>query len=123
MSHPTKFFFEFKQTVEFVLSQVSGVSLRDFVRLYDYDDFLQGEALQCESPRELANAFAARFLSSVSAAYLRALSYALVRFLARRTGASVGEADKAAIKALAEIEPKDPSQLEMWMNAYFRDVV
>lgn len=123
MPRPLPFLLEFERTIEFVLSQVSGVSRRDFIRLYDYDDFLEGEASQCETPRQLAIAFATRFLGAVSPAYFRALSFALVRFLARQCGRSVDEADKAAVKALAEIDCHEAGQVEQWLDAYFRDVL
>src|SRR5687767_9951531 len=98
MPRPPKFFFNFKQTVDYMLNQVDGVSRRDLDRLYDYDDFLEGEALQCQSARELAIAFASRFLGSANAAYFRVLSFSLVRFLARESGRAVDDADKEALK-------------------------
>ena len=119
MPRPPQFLFDFKRTIDYMLSQVGGVSRRDFVRLYDYDDFLEGEALQCKTPRELAIAFAVRFLGSVSPAYFRGIfRLPLVRFLARQSGRSVGDDDKA-IKALAYVEPQDLHQLGQWLDAYF----
>jgi hypothetical protein len=123
MAETPKFLFQFKESIAFVLSQVAGVSLRDFNRLYEYDEFLERDAIKCQTPRELALAFAARFLGSVSAPYVRALSLALVRYLARQGGRSVDKADQRAVKALTEIDADDPKQLENWMNAYFRDVL
>jgi len=123
MPRQPQFFIEFKQTIEFAFNQVAGVSHRDFNRLYDYDDFLEGEAVHCRTARELAIVFAVRFLGAVNPAYLRTLSFALVRFLARQSGRGVEEADHQAIKDLAEIEHEDPKQIELWIDAYFRDVL
>jgi hypothetical protein len=123
MPRPPQFLFDFKRTIQFVLSQIGGVSHGEFVRLYDFDDFLEGEALECHSPRKLAIAFAARFLADVRPAYRRALSLALVRFLARQSGRAVDESDNEAIKALSEIDTDDVNQLEKWLDAYYRDVV
>jgi hypothetical protein len=122
MPRRQQFLHDFKQTVEFLLSQVGGVSRRDFVKLYEFDEFLQGEAQQCRTPRALAIAFAARFLARVNAAYFRVCALALVRFLARQSGRSVEDADKEAVRALAELDATDPYQLERWLDAYFRDV-
>ncbi|HEX5103744.1 MAG TPA: hypothetical protein VFV87_08045, partial [Pirellulaceae bacterium] len=65
MARPSQFLLDFRKTIEFVLSQVGGLSLRDFIKLYDFDEFLRGEAAECESPRKLAIAFALRFLAEV----------------------------------------------------------
>ncbi len=123
MPSPPQFFLDFKRTVDYMLTQVGGVSRRDFVRLYDYDDFLEGEAAQCNTARELAIAFASRFLGSISPAYFRALSFALVRFLARQSGRAVDDGDKEAIKALADINPEEILQLKQWLDTYFPEVL
>src|SRR5207245_105115 len=123
MPRPPQFFLAFTRTVDYVFIKVTGVSRRDLVRLYDYDHFLEGEAAQCKSARELALAFASRFLGSVTPLYFQVLSLALVRFLARQSGRAVDDGDKEALKALAEIEPNDQLQLEQWLDAYFRDVL
>lgn len=124
MPRPPQFFFDFKHAIDYMLSQVGGVSKRDFVRLYDYEDFLEGEASQCQSASELAIAFASRFLNSVNPAYFRALSFALVRFLARQSGRAVEDGgDIEALKALAEIDSADLLQLNQWLDAYFPDVL
>jgi hypothetical protein len=34
----------------------------------------------------------------------------------------VDEADNEAMRALAELEPMDEHQLDLWFEAYFRDV-
>jgi|SRR4051795_3069564 hypothetical protein len=123
MPRPSQFFFDFTRAVDYMLSQVRGVSRWDFVRLYDYDDFLEREAAQCKTARELATAFASRFLGSVNPAYFQVLSFALVRFLARQSGRAVDDGDTEALKALAEIEPEDQLQLEQWLDAYFPDLL
>jgi hypothetical protein len=123
MPRPPQFLFDFKRTIDFMLSQVGGVSRREFVRLYDYDDFLEGEASQCQTARQLAIAFASRFLRAIRPAYHQALSFALVRFLARQSGHAVGDDDKEAIKALVDIDATDMKQLEQWLDAYFPDVL
>jgi hypothetical protein len=123
VSRPHSFLFEFKRTVDYILTQVEGVSRRDFVRLYDYDDFLDGDASQCQTARELAIAFASRFLGSVNPAYFRALSFSLVRFLARQSGHDVGDNDKEALKSLAQIDAADMRQLLQWLDAYFPGVL
>jgi hypothetical protein len=123
MPRPTQFLLDFKRTVDYVLSQVHGVSRRDLIRLYDYDDFLEGEAVQCKSARDLAIAFASRVLGSVSPPYFQVLSLALVRFLARQSGRAVDDGDKEALKALAQIDLTDGLQIEQWLNGYFPDVL
>jgi len=123
MPRPPHFFFAFTRSVDYILGQVRGVARRDLVRLYDYDQFLEGEAAQCKSARELAIVFASRFLDSVSPMYFQVLSLALVRFLARESGRAVDEGDKEALKALADIDAGDRLQFEHWLDAYFRDVL
>jgi hypothetical protein len=123
MSRPSHFHQRFKRIVENSLTSVRGLSLRHFCGVYDYDDFLDGEALQCTTSRQLAVAFASRFLDTVPPAYAQAISMALVVFLAEQSGhKQLDKTDQEAIKELVPLDPKDERQLGLWMDAYFRDV-
>ena len=88
MASLPKFFFEFKRSVETMLRGNRHLSLRHFIDEYDYDEFLEGEASLCATPRALVLAFATRFLSTVPPAYANALSVALVGFLSESCGRS-----------------------------------
>lgn len=123
MASLPKFFFEFKRSVETMLRGNRHLSLRHFIDEYDYDEFLEGEASLCATPRALVLAFATRFLSTVPPAYANALSVALVGFLSESCGRSKLDAsDIDAVKTLVALPIKDENQLTKWMDAYFRDV-
>ena len=123
MPRPPKFFFDFKRTVEAILRGNRRLSLRHFIDEYDYDEFLEGEASVCATPRPLALTFAIRFLSTVPPAYAEALSVALVSFLSESCGRSKLDAsDIDAVKTLVALPIKDENQLTKWMDAYFREV-
>lgn len=99
------------------------MSLRHFIEEYDYDDFLESEAAECLSPRQLAAAFACRFLPVVPDDYASALAVGIVSFLAETAGrGQLDKSDIEAVKALASLPVKDDKQLALWMDAYFRDV-
>jgi hypothetical protein len=118
-----QFLFDFKRTVEAMLRGNRRLSLRHFIDEYDYDDFLEGEATQCTTPRALASAFACRFLTAVPPEYVEALSVALVAFLAECGGRmQLNPSDFAAVKSLATLPQTDEKQFGLWMDAYFRDV-
>lgn len=118
-----RYFFDFKRSVETMLRRNRRLSLGHFIDEYDYDDFLEGEALSCASPRSLATAFAVRFLSTVPQEYAQALCLALVAFLSECCGRSKPDAsDIDAVKTLFALPCKDENQLTKWMDAYFRDV-
>jgi hypothetical protein len=123
MAQPTNHFFGLKRTVEAMLRGTRQLSLRHFIDEYDYDDFLEGEALDCGTPRSLALAFACRFLGTVPSDYVEALSIALVSFLAESDGRKqLDKSDFEAVKALVALPIKDEKQRALWMDAYFRDV-
>lgn len=123
MARPADFVFNFKRTVEAMLRGTRRLSLRHFIDEYDYDDFLESEALDCGTPRTLALAFACRFLTVVPSAYAEALSIAIVSFLAESDGRKqLDKSDFEAVKALVSLSIKDEKQFGQWMDAYFRDV-
>jgi len=123
MPRPLQFFFDFKRTIEITLRSVRRLSLRHFIDEYDYDEFLEGEAPECQTPRQLALAFACRFLATVPAEYGEALSIGLVSFLAESCGRKqLDKCDIEAVKALVGLPVMDDKQLALWMDAYFRDV-
>lgn len=99
------------------------LSLRHFIEEYDYDDFLEGEAQDCPSPRALATAFGCRFLGILPSDYAEVLSIALVSFLAQCSGRTVNKSDHEAVKALVTLPTFDEKQFAQWMDAYFRDVM
>jgi hypothetical protein len=98
------------------------LSLRRFIEEYDYDDFLEGEAQDCLSPRALAMAFACRFLGTVPSDCGEVLSIALVSYLAQCSGRTINQSDHEAVKALVVLPTNDEKQFAQWMDAYFRDV-
>lgn len=118
-----QFFIGFKRTIETMLRGTRRLSLRHFIDEYDYDDFLEGDALECATPRALAIAFACRFLGVVPSEYSDALSVALVSFLAESSGRKqLDKSDFEAVKALVSLPTKDEKLLTQWMESYFRDV-
>jgi hypothetical protein len=122
MPRPPQYFFLFKQTIAGMLGATRVLSLRHFMEEYDYDDFLEGEAIDCTSPRSLASAFACRFLGTVPSEYAEVLSFALVSFLAQCSGRTINKSDQEAVKALVALPMGDEKQFIQWMDAYFRDV-
>lgn len=117
------FFLTFKRIVEGTLRQMKHLSLRHFIDEYDYDDFLEGEGVECGSPRELALAFGVRFLGLVPVDYGQALSIALVTFLAESAGRkNLDPSDLRAVKDLFSLPIKDETVLGQWLDSYFEDV-
>lgn len=123
MGKQSNSFFAFKRTVEAMLRGNRRLSLRHFIDEYDYDEFLEGEASLCPTPRGLVLAFATRFLNTIPPEYAEALSVALVSFLSESSGRSTLDAsDIDAAKTLVALPVKDQNQLTRWMDAYFREV-